>query len=122
MPTTEVVPDFVVDRKKTVHIVDDVAPIRDSTRLLLEAHGFSALTFASGSEYLASGVVGEVECMLFDVHMPGMTGIELLNSISSRGIDTPAVVMTADGLRVAPRLAKQINRSIVYKPFDEDPG
>ena len=110
---------FVFDSKRrTVHIVDDDEPIRDSTRLLLEALGFAVLTFASAAEYLASGVAGKVDCMLLDVHMPGMTGIELLETIRSRGIDTPTVVITADSLRVAPRLKTRTNSSIVYKPFD----
>lgn len=110
----------VNNTKRVVHIVDDDEPILDSTRLLLETLGMKVQTFSSPANYLASGVAGDADCMLFDLHMPGITGIELLDSLRSRGVDTPAILMTANGINMASRLKKKTSYSVLYKPFNED--
>lgn len=106
-------------RIRTIHIVEDDEAIRDSTRLLLEAVGFQAQIFSSPSDYLASDLVGVADCMLFDFHMPAMTGLELLEFLRSRAIETPVIIMTGNGTHLKSRLIRGDNCSILFKPFEE---
>ena len=87
-----------------VHIVDDDVPIRDSAGLHLKASGFPVVTFPSAAGYIASDVVGKVDCMLVRYAYARMTGITLLNTVRSKRI------VTAKGLHTARRLKKQIRR------------
>jgi FixJ family two-component response regulator len=104
---------------RTIHIVEDDDAIRDSTRLLLEAFGFQVQVFRSPTDYLASDLVGVADCMLFDVHMPAMTGLELLELLRSRGIKTPVIIMTGNGVHLKSRLVRGSNCSVLFKPFEE---
>lgn len=111
---------FVVHNKsRTIHIVDDDADIRDFTQLLLELFGFRVQTFSSAADYLESGLVGAANCALFDVHMPGMTGLELLELLRSRDVATPVIVMTANGEHIVERVIEAGASSLLRKPFDE---
>jgi CheY-like chemotaxis protein len=104
---------------RIIHIVEDDEAIRDSTRLLLEAVGFQVQVFRSPNDYLASDFVGVADCMLFDVHMPAMTGLELLELLRSRGIKTPVIIMTGNGVHLKSRLIRGSNCSVLFKPFEE---
>jgi FixJ family two-component response regulator len=92
--------------------------VRDSLRLLLECEGFDAREFASCREFLADGRTSNGDCLILDVHMPGMSGIELLESMRRRGDMLPAIVisgrtdtMTTNRARAAGAFA------IVDKPY-----
>ncbi|MGZ6008169.1 MAG: response regulator transcription factor [Rhizomicrobium sp.] len=111
---------FVVHKnRRTIHVVDDDAGIRDSTQLLLESFGFRVQTFSCAADYLESGLVGVADCALFDVHMPGMTGLELLELLRSRDVETPVIVMTANGEHIVERMIEAGASSLLRKPFDE---
>jgi two-component system response regulator FixJ len=62
-------------------IVDDDEAVRDSLRLLLECEGYETRKFASGREFVAAGGAGEGDCLILDVNMPGMSGIEILETM-----------------------------------------
>src|SRR3974377_1090697 len=64
-----------------VAIVDDDRSIRDATRALLKAEGFSAATFEDAASFLGSASRGSVACLVTDMRMPGMTGLELYESL-----------------------------------------
>ena len=104
-----------------IFIVDDDAGVRDSLRLLLECEGFDAQEFASCGEFLDTGGAGEGDCLILDVHIPGMSGIELLETMRRRGDMLPAIVisgrtdpMTTNRARAAGALA------IVEKPYQPE--
>jgi FixJ family two-component response regulator len=104
-----------------IFIVDDDAGVRDSLRLLLECEGFDAQEFASCREFLADGRAGKGDCLILDVHIPGMNGIELLETMRRRGDMLPAIVitgrtdaMTTNRARAAGALA------IVEKPYQPE--
>lgn len=82
---------------ETIHIVDDDPAVRDSVRVLLEAHDFVVRAYASGMEFMANGNVDRGGCLLLDVNMPGMSGIDVLQAVRARGSDLPVVLIT--GLR-----------------------
>ena len=69
-----------------IFILDDDDGVRDSLRLLLECEGFEAREFASCLEFLNAGRGGDGDCLVLDLHMPEMSGIELLEGMRQRGI------------------------------------
>jgi len=78
-----------------VAIVDDDRPVAEATGELLEAHGYATLIFTSAEEFLASCRIDDVACIVSDVRMPGMGGIELQSSLTSAGCRTPIILVTA---------------------------
>ena len=100
-----------------IFILDDDAGVRDSLRLLLECEGLETREFASCREFLdADGA--ESDCLILDVHLPGMSGIELLETMRRRGDMLPVIVisgrinaMTRNRARAAGALA------VVEKPY-----
>jgi two-component system response regulator HydG len=79
----------------TISIVDDDASMRDAIRGLLRSAGFDAEVFASAEEFLRSARLHGTSCLVLDVRMPGMSGIELLHHIKGQDPDVQLVLMTA---------------------------
>ena len=78
-----------------IFIVDDDAAVRDSLRLLLECEGFEAREFASARQFLDARPNGHRDCLILDVHMPEMSGLELLEMLRRRGDMLPVIMITA---------------------------
>ncbi|WP_293347357.1 response regulator [Phenylobacterium sp.] len=78
-----------------IAIVDDDPGVRGSVDSLLRSAGMAGLAFASAEELLASGAQGRLACIVTDLHMPGMTGLELQAEMALRGWRHPVIVMTA---------------------------
>ena len=81
-------------KKPMIFIVDDDEGVRDSLRLLLECEGFEAREFASCPEFLEAGPAGSGDCLILDVHVAGMSGLELLEVIRARGETLPVIVIS----------------------------
>jgi FixJ family two-component response regulator len=80
---------------KKIAIIDDDEAVRDSTQWLLQSLGFRTVTFASAEEFLNSGDLQEISCVISDVRMPGMSGPELQTVLRERSISTPVIFITA---------------------------
>jgi two-component system response regulator FixJ len=80
-----------------IAIVDDDEPLREALGSVLKAAGFSIDTFASAEEFLASPNRAEIACLILDVRLPGMSGIELQRRMSESGDATPIIFVTAHG-------------------------
>ncbi len=78
-----------------VAIVDDDESIRNATRLLLRAAGFSTVIFADATSFLASASRRGAACLVADMRMPGMTGLELYLELVGSGTGIPTVLITA---------------------------
>jgi FixJ family two-component response regulator len=78
-----------------VAIVDDDKSIRDATRNLLQAAGFSTATFGSPRSFLQSARGRGAACLVADVRMPGMSGLEMYHELVASGAPIPAVLITA---------------------------
>jgi FixJ family two-component response regulator len=78
-----------------VAVVDDDPSVRRALRRLLATVGFEAVTHEGGREFLASPALHNVDCLLLDVHMPGMSGLEVLAEIGDVSAKLPVVLMTA---------------------------
>ena len=103
-----------------VSVVDDDQSVRESLPDLLREFGFAVAVFSSAVEFLASDSIGQTQCLILDVAMPGMTGPDLQRELMLRRQKIPIVFITA--LRdetVGPRLLKQGAVACLLKPFSE---
>jgi FixJ family two-component response regulator len=104
----------------TVFIVDDDEPMRDSLALMLGLLGYRAASFASAEAFLAVYQDNWTGCVVADLRLPGMSGIELQTELRSRGSQLPIVIITAHGGVSSARTAFQADAvDFIEKPFDE---
>jgi FixJ family two-component response regulator len=82
-------------RTPVIAIVDDDGGVRTSTAKLMLSVGYDAVSFASGEEFLASAYPDEVACIVTDLQMPGMTGLQLQDLLRARGCTKPVIIITA---------------------------
>ena len=80
-----------------IAIVDDDEPLREALGSVMKAAGFSINTFASAEEFLASAEREGTACLILDVRLPGMSGIELQRQLAVDGDGTPIIFVTAHG-------------------------
>jgi FixJ family two-component response regulator len=83
-----------LEERPTAYVVDDDDAVRDSIRMLLESQGFTVCTYASGWSFLREARANRNSCLVVDVNMPGMNGLELLDQLRRDGIMVPAIVVT----------------------------
>jgi two-component system response regulator FixJ len=82
--------------REMIAIIDDDEAVRHSLGMLLESDGFEARKFAGGAQFLESGTAVPWLCVLLDLHMPGMSGIEVLQAFRSRGDLSPVIVISGN--------------------------
>ena len=103
-----------------ISIVDDDALARDGIRELVESLGYGAATFNSAEYFLQSRVIGETTCLITDVQMPGLNGLELQEALKSQRNQTPVIVITAYPNEThRTRALKNGAIGFLSKPFDE---
>jgi FixJ family two-component response regulator len=78
-----------------ISVIDDDASVRAATDNLLSSHGYLVRTFASAEEFLQSPSLHDCTCVVADVQMPGMSGLELLTYMRTQGYPTPVIFITA---------------------------
>ena len=78
-----------------IAIVDDDALARDGIRELVASLGYETVTFSSADHFLQSSVITETTCLITDLQMPGLNGLELQEAIHSQGYCTPIILVTA---------------------------
>jgi FixJ family two-component response regulator len=103
-----------------VSVVDDDESVRESLPDLLAQLGFAVKAFSSAEEFLTSDYVGQTQCLLLDIAMPGMSGIELQRELILRRQEIPIVFITAHrDETVRPRLLEAGAVECLFKPFSE---
>ena len=103
-----------------VSVVDDDESVRESLPDLLRELGFAARTFSSAEEFLSSDGVGQTDCLLLDIAMPGMSGPDLQQELRVRRQEIPIVFITAQrDETVRSRLIEQGAVACLFKPFSE---
>lgn len=106
---------------KLVAIVDDDDSMRDALNGLLKAVGYPARAFASGEEFLMSGQQHQTSCLIADIRMPGMSGLELQAQLNAEQCKIPIIFITAHGdakMRLQALRAGAVE--FLSKPFDEE--
>ena len=89
-----------------VAIVDDDASVRQSTDRLIRSFGYRTEVFGSGQEFLSSGAAQRASCLVLDVRMPGMDGLDIQRSLVERGARTPIVFVTGQASDEEERCAR----------------
>jgi FixJ family two-component response regulator len=104
-----------------ISIVDDDESMRESTKGLVRSLGYRAATFASAEEFLQSNSVDGTSCLIADVQMPGLSGLDLQRDLIDRGVRLPTIFITAfpeEGTR--DRALKAGAVGFLDKPFSEE--
>jgi FixJ family two-component response regulator len=103
-----------------ISIVDDDRLARDGIRELIESLGYNAVAFASAEHFLQSGVIAHTTCMIVDLQMPGLNGLELQEAVRAKGYHTPVIVITAFPNETRRKRALDGGAvGFLSKPFDE---
>ena len=104
-----------------ISIIDDDELVRDAVQGLVRSLGYSATAFASAEDYLQSDSVGGSSCLITDVQMPGMGGVELQELLIAEGNPTPIIFMTAFfDEKVRARVLNAGGFCYLKKPLDEN--
>jgi len=101
-------------------VVDDDEMLRESLPDLLREFGFAARAFSSGQEFLSSEYLDETDCLILDVAMPGMSGLDVQKELNRRGQPIPTIFITGqkdDDIRK--QALKQGAVKFLYKPFSD---
>jgi FixJ family two-component response regulator len=103
-----------------ISIVADEALARDGIAVLVESFGYNVITFTSAEHFLGSDVIAETTCLITDLQMPGINGLELQEALQSRGYQTPVILITAyPNEKDRARALDNGAIGFLSKPFDE---
>jgi len=109
-----------VPEAPVISVIDDDPSVRTATARLLRSMGFSVHAFASAQEFLSSPQLNETSCVIADVQMPGMNGVELQEYLTARDHGVPIIFITAfPHESVRERAMKGGAVCFLSKPFDE---
>lgn len=109
------------ERPMTVHVVDDDAAVRDSLSLLLSLRGYRTACFESAEDFLAAVAPDWSGCVIADIRMPGMSGLEMQAELARRGLRMPVIIITAHGDAASARAAFKAQAvDFLEKPFDTE--
>jgi len=104
-----------------IHIVDDDDAIRQSLSLLMKSEGISVIVYESAEDFINNYKPVKSECLLLDIRMPGMSGLELLEELKERNISIPVIFITGHGdVSMAVQAMKAGATDFIEKPFDSD--
>ena len=104
-----------------ISIVDDDESVREALCGLLRSVGFAVNAFASAEEFLSSDQLGSADCLVLDVRMPGMSGIELQHQLIASNYEIPVILITAyEDERVRAQALRGGAGAVLIKPFSED--
>ena len=109
------------EKPKLVAIVDDNVSVRISLEGLMKAVGFPALAFAHAEEFLASDRKRDIACLILDIRLPGMSGLELQSKLNAEHCRIPIIFITAHGdEKVRIRAMRAGAVEFLTKPYDDE--
>jgi len=103
-----------------VVIVDDDPPVRRALARLLAAVGFRVSTCSSAEDFLVRSSADEASCVLLDVHLPRLSGLELSGLLARLNVNVPIVFITADQELAESSEMRRTGRTCLLKPIDDD--
>lgn len=110
----------MTESKPTVYVVDDDPSVRDSTELMLKSVGFNVRTFGSAQAFLEVDLREDLGCLVLDVRMPGMSGLDLQEKLVSGKTPLPVIFITGHGtVPMSVRAMKAGAVDFLQKPFEE---
>lgn len=106
--------------QRTVHLVDDDDSVRRSVSFMLKTSGFAVHSYASGAELLKDPKALDPGCILLDIRMPGMDGLEVQQALKDSGVALPVVIMTGHGdVPLSVKAMKAGAVDFIEKPFEK---
>jgi FixJ family two-component response regulator len=106
--------------ESVVFVVDDDRAMRDSLRWLLDSVGLPVRTYATAAEFLADHDPAQPGCLVLDVRMPGMSGLDLQAELARRGVELPTIIITGHAeVPMAVRAVKAGAIDFIEKPFSD---
>ena len=106
---------------QTIFVVDDDEAVRDSLGALLESAGFEVETFSSGADFLDRLDPKRGGCIVLDVRMPGLSGLEIQEKLTEKRITLPVIIITGHGdVPIAVQAIKAGAMDFIEKPFGDD--
>lgn len=110
-----------MSQPRLIHIIDDEDSVRRSASFMLKTSGFSVQSWASGVAFLKEVRHVEAGCILLDVRMPEMDGLEVQRTLHERGVTMPVIILTGHGdISVAVRAMKAGAVDFIEKPFEKE--
>jgi len=107
--------------KRLIHIIDDEESVRRSASFMLKTSGFAVRPWESGTAFLKEVRHTEVGCILLDVRMPNMDGLEVQQKLAERGVDMPVILLTGHGdVGIAVKAMKAGAVDFLEKPFEAE--
>ena len=114
-------PTSTPDQATLVSIVDDDRWVGKSLKRLLKSKGFRAQAFLSAEDYLQFGNHGETACLILDVRLPGMSGLELQHNLAAKQNEVPIIMMSAlDRAEIQAHALANGAVTFLEKPFDDN--
>jgi FixJ family two-component response regulator len=105
---------------KFIAIVDDDESVQSALQDLIEADGLSARCFGSAEEFLESDLQGKTACLIVDIRLPGMSGLDLQARLKADRLNTPIIFITSHGdERVRMQAMREGAAEFLIKPFDD---
>ena len=109
-----------VMERALISVVDDDESVRESLPDLLKEFGFSVRAFSSAQDFLSSDSLGQTKCLIVDVVMPGMSGLELQEQLRCFGYEIPVIFITAQkDTAIREQAFRQGAVKFLYKPFSD---
>jgi FixJ family two-component response regulator len=113
--------DDLCDSKPEVILVEDDPSVLRSLRRLLEVSGFRVRAFARPSVLQAAGIPDPNACLIFDVHLPEMTGVDLYQALAASGCRSPLILITGRVDETTRAITKRVDAAaVLIKPFSRD--
>jgi FixJ family two-component response regulator len=113
--------DRQIKQIQTVILIDDDTSVLRALRRLLLAADFKVLAFNSAEAFLATQIPARNVCLLLDIYLPGMNGIDLCGTLAASGRSLPTILMTANDDEATQKIARNAGvLATLYKPFDAD--
>jgi len=107
--------------QRMIHLVDDDPAVRRSVGFMLKTSGYGVQSYESGTELLKNAGQLEEGCILLDIRMPGMDGLEVQQALQEKGIGLPVIIMTGHGdVGLAVRAMKAGAVDFIEKPFEKE--
>jgi FixJ family two-component response regulator len=107
--------------KHVISIIDDDESVREATKSLVRSLGYKAAVFASAEEYLQSNWLDDSSCLITDLHMPGMSGVDLQDRLIADGRQIPMIFVTAYyEEKVRDRVLDAGAYGFLRKPFNDE--
>jgi FixJ family two-component response regulator len=107
--------------RNLISVIDDDESVRRTTTLLIESFGFRAAAYESAESFLRSGQIRDTSCLIVDVQMPGMNGLQLQSHLAAAGCGIPIIFITAyESIDSRQRAMRAGAAAFLGKPFSDE--